>query len=183
MALRLYRTTRQLYGQVTRALQTLHVRSAVGANPTRFGLVALYVTGLVLLDARPSQARVSQALPARAHDALNRLLRTVPLSTRALLAGPVRLAAGLDRPLGPARGLSAVAAQAELCSHPLSEEDGAGRGAAARAGSGGVPGRLPGGRHRLYGRGYQQGRRPVGSRLGGDPQPAHDGRVPGDAAG
>ncbi len=99
MALRLYRTTRQLYGQVTRALQTLHVRSAVGANPTLFGLVALYVTGLVLLDARPSQTRISQVLPAREHDALNRLLRTVPLSTRALLAGPLRLAAGLSRAL------------------------------------------------------------------------------------
>jgi hypothetical protein len=100
MAFRLYRTTRRLYGQVTTALQTLHVPAAVGANPTRFGLVALYVTGLVLLDARPSQTRISQALPARAHDALNRLLRTVPLSTRALLAGPMWLAAGLGRALG-----------------------------------------------------------------------------------
>jgi hypothetical protein len=100
MAFRLYRTTRRLYGQVTTALQTLHVGAAVGANPTRFGLVALYVTGLVLLDARPSQTRISQALPAREHDALNRLLRTVPLSTRALLAGTVRLATGLGRALG-----------------------------------------------------------------------------------
>jgi hypothetical protein len=100
MAFRLYRTTRRLYGQVTTALQTLHVAAAVGANPTRWGLVALYVTGLVLLDARPSQTRISQALPAREHDALNRLLRTVPLSTRALLAGIVRLAVGLSRALG-----------------------------------------------------------------------------------
>lgn len=65
-----------------------------------FGLVALYVTGLVLLDARPSQTRSSQALPAREHAALNRLLRTVPLSTRALLAGPRVLVAGLSRALG-----------------------------------------------------------------------------------
>jgi hypothetical protein len=100
MALRLYRTTRQLYGQVTRVLQTLHVKSAVGGSPTLFGLVALYVTGLVLLDARPSQTRISQVLPARAHDALNRLLRTVPLSTRALLGGTLRLVAGLGRTLG-----------------------------------------------------------------------------------
>src|SRR3954453_16571855 len=100
MALRLYRTTRQLYGQVTRALQTLHVRSAVGGNPTVFGLVALYVTGLVLLDARPSQTRISQALPARAQDALNRLLCSTPLSNRALLAGTVLLATGLSRALG-----------------------------------------------------------------------------------
>ena len=100
MALRLYRTTRPLYSQVTGALQTLHVLSAVGGNPTLFGLVAVYVTGLVLLDARPSQTRISQALPAREHDALNRLLRTVPLSTRALMAGPLLLVAGLSRGLG-----------------------------------------------------------------------------------
>ena len=100
MAFRLYRTTRRLYGQITTALRTLQVPAAVGGNPTRFGLVALYVTGLVLLDARPSQTRISQALPARAHDALNRLLRTIPLSTRALLAGPLGLAAGLSRALG-----------------------------------------------------------------------------------
>ncbi len=100
MALRLYRTTRQLYGQVTGALRTLQVPTAVGNNPTLFGLVALYVTGLVLLDARPSQTRISQVLPAREHDALNRLLRTVPLSTRALLAGTVVVVAGLSRALG-----------------------------------------------------------------------------------
>ena len=100
MALRLYRTTQWLYGQVTATLQVLHVPAAVGHNPTLFGLVALYVTGLVLLDARPSQTRISQVLPARQHDALNRLLRTVPLSTRALLAGPLHLVAGLSRTLG-----------------------------------------------------------------------------------
>jgi len=100
MALRLYRTTRQLYGQVTGALRTLQVPTAVGNNPTPVGLVALYVTGLVLLDARPSQTRISQVLPAREHDALNRLLRTVPLSTRALLAGTVVVVAGLSRALG-----------------------------------------------------------------------------------
>ena len=100
MALRLYRTTRRLYGQVTEALRTLHVQAAVGGSPTRFGLIALYVTGLVLLDARPSQTRISHAWPAREHDALNRLLRTVPLSTRALLAGLVVLVAALSRRLG-----------------------------------------------------------------------------------
>ena len=100
MALRLYRTTRRLYNQVTSALQVLHVPAAVGTNPTQVGLVALYVTGLVLLDARPSQTRISQALPAREHDALNRLLRTAPLSTRALLAGCLLLVAGLSRALG-----------------------------------------------------------------------------------
>src|SRR5215210_7483290 len=100
MAARLYRTTWRLYSQVAGALRSLHVLAAVGGTPTTFGLVALYVTGLLLLDARPSQTRISQVLPAREHDALNRLLRTVPLSTRALLAGTLRLAVRLHRVLG-----------------------------------------------------------------------------------
>ncbi len=54
MALRLYRTTRQLYGQVTGALQTLQVLAAVEGNPTLFGVIAVYATGLLLLDARPT---------------------------------------------------------------------------------------------------------------------------------
>ncbi len=100
MASRLYRTTWRLYGQVTTALRQLQVPAAVGANPTLCGVIALYVTGLLLLDARPSQTRISQALPAREHDALNRLLRTVLLSTRALMAGALVLATGLSRALG-----------------------------------------------------------------------------------
>jgi len=75
---------------------------AVGRNPTTFGLVVLYVTGLLLLDARPTQTRISAKLPARGHDALNRLLRTMPLSTRALMAGAILLARGLGRRLGTA---------------------------------------------------------------------------------
>ena len=100
MALRLYRTTRRLYGQVEGGLRAVHLVQAVGGNPTTFGLVALYVTGLRLLDARPTQARISAKLPARGHDALNRLLRTMPLSTRALMAGAILLARGLSRHLG-----------------------------------------------------------------------------------
>jgi DDE superfamily endonuclease len=100
MAFRLYRTTRRLYGQVTSTLQRLQVTAAVANNPTLFGLVALYVTGLVLLDARPSQTRISRVLPAREHDALNRLLRTAPLSTRTLMRGPLGLAQRLSRALG-----------------------------------------------------------------------------------
>ena len=100
MACRLYRTTRRLYGQVAMVLRTLHVPAAVGGNPTLFGLVALYVAGLLLLDARPTQTRISQVLPAREHDALNRLLRTAPLSTRALLAGAGWLVVALSRALG-----------------------------------------------------------------------------------
>jgi hypothetical protein len=100
MALRLSRTTQQLYGQVTGALRALHVLAAVEGNPTLFGVIAVYVTGLLLLDARPTQTRISQVLPAREHDALNRLLRTLPLSPRALLAGTLALVAGLSRALG-----------------------------------------------------------------------------------
>jgi hypothetical protein len=84
---RLYRTTQRLYGQVAWALQGIGVATAVGGNPTTLGLVGLYVTGLVLLDARPTQVRISERLLARSHDALNRLLRVMPLSTRALMGG------------------------------------------------------------------------------------------------
>jgi len=100
MALRLYRTTRPLFGHVVAALQTLHVVVAVGGSPTAFGLLALYVTGLVLLDARQTQPRISAALPARCHDALNRLLRTMPLSTRALMSGLIWFARQQSQRLG-----------------------------------------------------------------------------------
>jgi hypothetical protein len=83
VASRLYRTTRPLYLQVTQILNQLGV--AVG-SPTTTILIALYVTGLILLDARPTQTRVTRVLPGRCHDALNRLLRTTPWSTRKLLA-------------------------------------------------------------------------------------------------
>jgi hypothetical protein len=83
VASRLYRTTRPLYLQVTHILDQLGV--AVG-SPTTAVLIALYVTGLILLDARPTQTRVTRLLPGRCHDALNRLLRTTPWSTRTLLA-------------------------------------------------------------------------------------------------
>ncbi len=83
MASRLYRTTRPLYLQVTRTLDHLGVGSL--ASPTTTALIALYVTGLILLDARPTQTRLTRFLPGRCHDALNRLLRVMPLSTRSLL--------------------------------------------------------------------------------------------------
>jgi hypothetical protein len=54
-------------------------------TPTLAVLIAWSVTGLILLDARPTQTRVARRLPARQHDALNRLLRTMPFSTRALM--------------------------------------------------------------------------------------------------
>ena len=99
MALRLYRTTRRLYRQVEGALAVLHPPARLG-SPTAAGLVALYVMGLILLEARPSQTRISAVLPARCHDALNRLLRTMPLSTRALMRGWLGLVRVLSQPLG-----------------------------------------------------------------------------------
>jgi hypothetical protein len=54
-------------------------------SPTLVALIALAVTGLILLDAHQTQTHVSRTLPARCHDALNRLLRQMPLSTRALM--------------------------------------------------------------------------------------------------
>ena len=83
MTSRLYRTTRPLAAQVALMLGCLGIRGV--ASPTTAALIALYVSGLILLDGRQTQTRVALFLPARAHDALNRLLRVVPLSTRALM--------------------------------------------------------------------------------------------------
>ena len=73
-----------------------------GGKPTRLGLIGLDVAGLVVVDARPSRVRSSERLPARSHDALSHLERTTPVSTRALLAGPIRLARRLSGRLGTA---------------------------------------------------------------------------------
>src|SRR5829696_2675354 len=84
MTSRLYRTTRPLATQVALMVDRLGVRAVVG-SPTTVALIALYVSGLVLLDGRQRQTRVALFLPSRAHDALNRLLRVMPLSTRTLM--------------------------------------------------------------------------------------------------
>jgi hypothetical protein len=81
---RLYRTTRPLFVAISQTLTALGL-DTVG-SPTTFVLIGLYVTGLILLDARQTQTRVTRFLPGRCHDALNRLVRLMPLSTRALLA-------------------------------------------------------------------------------------------------
>jgi hypothetical protein len=80
---RLYRTTRALHAEVELILRSLGI-AGVG-SPTMSALVGLYITGLILLDVRQTQTRVTHFLPGRCHDALNRLLRTMPLSTRALM--------------------------------------------------------------------------------------------------
>jgi hypothetical protein len=83
MASRLYRTTQPLYLEVLRQLRRLGI-GAVG-TPTTFALIALYVSGLILLDRRQRQTRLARFLPARSHDAINRLLRVTPLSSRSLM--------------------------------------------------------------------------------------------------
>jgi len=84
MASRLYGITRALYRQVLRLLSQLEVRR--WGSSTAVALLALYVTGLILLDVRQTQTRVTRFLPGRCHDALNRLLRLMPCSTRQLMA-------------------------------------------------------------------------------------------------
>lgn len=84
MASRLYRTTRLLYLCVCQALDRLGIWSL--GTPTLAVLIAWSVTGLILLDARQTQTRVARVLPGRAHDAMGRLLRTMPWSTRSLMA-------------------------------------------------------------------------------------------------
>jgi hypothetical protein len=69
---------------VLRALGPLGLRG--WGSPTAVALLALYVTGLILLDVRQTQTRVTRFLPGRCHDALNRLLRLMPCSTRGLMA-------------------------------------------------------------------------------------------------
>ena len=54
-------------------------------SPTQCQLIALYITGLILLDKRQNAKRITHWLPARCPDAINRLLRVVPFSTRMLM--------------------------------------------------------------------------------------------------
>jgi len=84
MASRLYPTTRRLFRQVVHALKRFGLGACV--SPLVFALMAVYITGLLLLDRRQNGTRIADWLPARAHDALNRLLRTHLISTRKLMA-------------------------------------------------------------------------------------------------
>nr|MDA8217477.1 transposase [Dehalococcoidales bacterium] len=83
VAYRLYGTTRRLHAQVV--LMSGRPGIARIGSPTTAALIALYVTGLTLLDVRQTQTRVTRLLPGRCHDALNRLLRLMLFSTRALM--------------------------------------------------------------------------------------------------
>ncbi len=83
MASRLYGTTRQLFVRVSAVLGQFGLNGVM--SPTAFALLAVYVTGLVLLDRRQTPWRMQLWLPARSHDALNRLLRMMPMSTRVIM--------------------------------------------------------------------------------------------------
>lgn len=69
---RLHRTTRPLLLVVAHTLNLLGIM-AVG-SPTAVMLVGLYVTGLILLEARQTQTRVTRFLPGRRRRAYVRLL-------------------------------------------------------------------------------------------------------------
>ncbi len=83
MTSRLYPTTRRLFQQVFRGLKALGLGTVL--SPLSFALLAMYITGLVLLDRRQNGTRIADWLPARCHDAINRLLRTHDISSRALM--------------------------------------------------------------------------------------------------
>src|SRR6266508_3086563 len=95
MASRLYRTTRPLYVAVEQLLWQLQV--PILGSPTLCVLIAFTVTGLILLWARPTQTRMARRLPGRAHDALNRVVRTMPWSTRVLMRLLIAFAKRLGR--------------------------------------------------------------------------------------
>jgi len=84
----LYASTRSLWEQVDTAIATLDVGRG---RPHRLvEMMALYVTGLILLEKGQTAVRIAMVLPGRAHDALNRLLRVLPWSPYQLILGLVR---------------------------------------------------------------------------------------------
>ena len=68
MASRLHPTTGRLFRQVFRVLIQFGLGACV--SPLVFALMAVYITGLLLLDRRQNGTRIADWLPARAHDAL-----------------------------------------------------------------------------------------------------------------
>lgn len=95
MTSRLYPTTRRLFRQVFGGLKQLGLLTVL--PPLSFGLLAIYVSGLILLDRRQNGTRLADWLPARAHDALNRLLTKHPISTRALFQAVIGWSKRLGR--------------------------------------------------------------------------------------
>ncbi len=90
MESRLYPSTRPLLRQLAVILAGLGLASLASLKVA--DLITLYLLGLILLDRRQTPCQIAFFLPARAHDALNRLLRVVPLSSRALMRLLIALA-------------------------------------------------------------------------------------------
>jgi hypothetical protein len=69
--------------------QVFHGLKAIGLGailrPLSFGVLAMYTSGLLLLDRRQNGTRISVWLPVRCHDAINRLLNNSKISSRALM--------------------------------------------------------------------------------------------------
>ncbi len=93
MASRLYNGTRQLFCQVLKILLLLGLGSITSVLGVQ--LICLYVCGLIVLDKHQNNCRIARFLPARCHDALNRLLRVMPLSVEGLTGLLVKLAKSL----------------------------------------------------------------------------------------
>jgi len=88
MVSRRYASTRSLWEQVNQAFARLGIGRG---RPRRWvELMILYVSGLILLEKGQTALHMAQFLLARAHDALNRLLRTLPWSTERLNVGLIR---------------------------------------------------------------------------------------------
>ena len=93
MASRLYNGTRQLFCQVLKVLLLLGLGSITSVLGVQ--LICLYVCGLIVLDKHQNNSRIARFLPARCHDALNRLLRVMPLSVEGLMVLLLKLAKSL----------------------------------------------------------------------------------------
>ena len=103
-------------------------------SPLVLGLMAVYITGLLLLNRHQNGTRIVGWLSARAHDSLNRLLRVHPVSTRAWMGCPIQWARGLGQGylvvddvmhglLAHPGGLSPVAVQGPQSPRPVPHQD------------------------------------------------------------
>jgi hypothetical protein len=90
MASRLYPATVGLFCQVLKVLVLLGVGQQMSALCVQ--LACLYVCGLIALDTHQTNCRIARFLPARCHDALNRLLRKMGFSLEGVMALLVRVA-------------------------------------------------------------------------------------------
>ncbi len=88
MVSRLYPSTRCLWEQIKAILTELEIGR--GRPHHLVDLMAWYVAGLILLEKGQTAVRMATVLPARAHDALNRLLRVLPWSPQQLILSLIR---------------------------------------------------------------------------------------------